>query len=273
MSDDYTPDLLARIKRRQKQEADIWAGAVDATVARQGNEQDRGLAVAEHSAFAQGVQDQLGPVVGSAVLGAAVPGYQAAKLVAQNPLIPGSATVRALGDAAGVPLAGPKVTPPGLDQLAAGLAPVGQTLLDAGRAVVGAIGEAAGMNRGGGPLESALDLLPIKPEHRPPTAGVRAVDAPFKMANAAAQDVVFRPLGDLLRAAGVPDEFVDSLKEAFGIAAEMAIPINAAGLPAKAGTSGIDAMASGARALEKGAKKVAPILKDESGAALKGTNK
>lgn len=279
MSDDsYVSDLVAHIHERQQRYADTlvnggvdpWGLAATAMQAREGNEQDRELAATEHGAFAQGVHDTLGPVLGSAVLGAAVPTYQGAKALAQSNL-PGSGVARAAGDAIGIPLAGPKVTPPGMDQLQAGLAPAVETV----RNVVGAVAEAAGLNRPGGPLESALGMLPIKPEHQPPQAGVRALDAPFKMAEDLAKNVVFRPLGDLLRAAGVPEEYINTLKETAGLAANMAIPVNAAGLAAKGGTSGMDALAQGLgaadRAVTSGAKVAGKQAKQWQRAMNQGT--
>lgn len=119
-----------------------------------------------------------------------------------------------------------------------------------------AASQAWGLDRPGGPVEGMINMLPIRPEHRPPAIGARVLDAPFKMAEAATQQL-FRPVGELLKAAGVPDEWIEAASTALGLTAQMALPVNAAGVLSAKGTSALGAAGEAAFAAERGGAAVA----------------
>jgi hypothetical protein len=107
--------------------------AVDLAQQREEDPLNRDLAAQEHEAFARSVAPMLSEAYGlpegfaealaPLILGVAVPGYQGAKWAAQS--LPGGQALSTLSEKlGGPPLAGPRTTAPGMDQLRAGLAPL-----------------------------------------------------------------------------------------------------------------------------------------------------
>ncbi len=115
-----TPDTAALIQRYLNGAGGRVADASTAATAdRMGDPTSLPLRNAEHALFSQDVIDRLGPVLGRAVVGAAVPTYSAAKAVAQALPTP---VGQAVDRVAPFRLAG--ATPPTLDEVRWGLRPV-----------------------------------------------------------------------------------------------------------------------------------------------------
>jgi hypothetical protein len=115
-----TPDTATLIQRYLNGAGGrVVDAAPAATADRMADPMNLPLRNAEHALFSQSVIDQLGPIVGRAVAGTAVPAYSAAKAVAQALPTP---VGQAIDRIAPFKLAG--ATPPSLDEIRWGLRPV-----------------------------------------------------------------------------------------------------------------------------------------------------